>query len=70
MRARLLLRKQDQLSELEKSLEEIDSQESCPLFLGMTRCDRNEDRNTILSKIDRALVDYGMILILSEPLGD
>jgi hypothetical protein len=60
LRARLLLLKQDKLSMLEQQLEEIDATESAPLFLGSSRDDKNEERSSTLSEIDRALADYGM----------
>lgn len=59
LRARLLLMKQDRLSMLEKQLEQIDWEEVSPLFLGMSRCDKNTDRLNTLSEIDVALDDYG-----------
>jgi hypothetical protein len=59
LRARLLLIKQDELSKLEKDLEEIDQEESRVLFLGSIRSDCNEDRKKVLSKIGPALKEYG-----------
>ncbi|KAI9859984.1 MAG: hypothetical protein M1813_006331 [Trichoglossum hirsutum] len=43
---------------LEQQLEEIDANESAPLFLGSSRDDKNEERSSTLSEIDRALADY------------
>ncbi|KAI9771000.1 MAG: hypothetical protein M1840_002704 [Geoglossum simile] len=58
LRARLLLLKQDKLSILEQQLEKIDAHESAPLFLGSSRDDKNDERSSTLSEIDRALADY------------
>ena len=60
LRTRLLLLKQDKLSILEQQLEKIDRNEHSPLFLGSSRDDRNEERSSKLSEIDKALADYGM----------
>ena len=61
LRARLLLLKQDRLSMLEQRLDQVDQQETSPLFLGMSRCDRNTDRLCLLSDIESCLADYGII---------
>lgn len=45
---------------LEQQLEEIDANESAPLFLGSSRDDKNEERSSTLLEIDRVLADYGM----------
>ncbi|KAI0852640.1 hypothetical protein F5Y00DRAFT_258490 [Daldinia vernicosa] len=58
LRARILLRKQDQLSVLEHELDQIDKQETSLLFLGKNRCDQNPGRLSTLSKIEAALADY------------
>ncbi|OTA56922.1 hypothetical protein K449DRAFT_387314 [Hypoxylon sp. EC38] len=58
LRARLLLRKQDNLSILEERLENIDRNECNPLRLGSYRRDNNEERQSVLSEIDKALSDY------------
>jgi hypothetical protein len=60
LRARLLLLKQDRLSVLEKQLEKIDREETAILFLGSSRSDSNEKRNSVLSEIDTVLADYGV----------
>lgn len=44
---------------LEQRLDEIDQNESSLLFLGKSRCDKNDDRMSILSQIESCLVDYG-----------
>lgn len=59
LRARLLLLKQDNLAVLEQQLDQIDEQESIHLFLGKSRCDANERRLSILSKIELELANYG-----------
>ncbi|OSS51608.1 hypothetical protein B5807_03238 [Epicoccum nigrum] len=58
LRARIVLLKQDKLSVLEQRLERIDQEETSLLFLGKSRCDRNEDRLSTLSEIEAALADY------------
>ena len=61
LRARLLLLKQDRLSLLEKQLVEIDEKETTLLHLGCCRSDDNSNRRSVLSEIDCALADYGML---------
>lgn len=63
LRTRLLLLKQDKLSQLEEQLENIDAydEEDAPLFLGSYRRDQNDQRHEVLEKIDEALKDYGII---------
>ena len=61
LRARLLFLKQDKLSMLEEQLERIDSVERAALFLGSSRDDTNDERRAVLSDIDAALADYGMV---------
>ncbi|KAJ5489859.1 hypothetical protein N7453_010684 [Penicillium expansum] len=62
LRARVLLLKQDKISLLEQKLDQLDEQESCPLFLGKSRNDKNLDRRTVLSEIDSCLTDYDNFL--------
>ncbi len=59
LRARLLLLKQDKVTLLEQKLDEIDDQEGYPLFLGMSRSDKNTSRASVLSEIESCLADYG-----------
>jgi hypothetical protein len=59
LRARLLLLKQDRLSVLEQKLEQVDHEETSPLFLGKSRCDRNSERISLLSDIESCLANYG-----------
>ena len=63
IRARLLFVKQDHLSMLEERLNEIDHSEPRKMFLGNLRRDKNESRKSILDSMDKALRDYGKILI-------
>ncbi|KAK1993570.1 hypothetical protein LX36DRAFT_693638 [Colletotrichum falcatum] len=58
VRARLLLLKQDRLVTLEERLDEIDRQETSPLFLGRSRSDRNQERDSLLSEFNACLADY------------
>src|SRR5215471_6461583 len=50
LRAHLLLLKLDRLSMLEKKLETIDKEETAILFLGGSRSDSSEKRNSVLSE--------------------
>lgn len=61
LRSRLLLLKQDKISQLEQRLDRIDLSETAPLFLGSSRDDRNAERAATLSELDKALEDYGTI---------
>ncbi|KAI8711118.1 hypothetical protein NCS52_01487200 [Fusarium sp. LHS14.1] len=58
LRARLLLLKQDKLTDLEQRLEQIDREEETLLFLGRSRIDGNKSRLSTLSEIETALADY------------
>ncbi|KAB8215676.1 hypothetical protein BDV33DRAFT_227436 [Aspergillus novoparasiticus] len=58
LRARVLLLKQDRLSLLEQQLDKLDQEESCDLFLGRSRNDKNLERITTLAEIDSCLTDY------------
>lgn len=46
---------------LEKQLERIDREETAALFLGSSRCDKNTERSSVLSNIDAALAEYGVL---------
>lgn len=59
MRARLLLLKRDEISELEMQLDQIDREEPRRLFLGSRRRDTNLGRRQVLARLDTALADYG-----------
>ncbi|KAI1825595.1 hypothetical protein F4861DRAFT_500915 [Xylaria intraflava] len=62
LRVRLLLLKQDKLSQLEKRLEKIDQEHTGQLSLGSSRKDFSEERKEILSNIDEALADYDALI--------
>jgi hypothetical protein len=62
VRSRLLLLKQDKISQLEEQLQEIDENESAPLFLGYSRRDRNDERNRVLQELEVTLAEYGVLL--------
>ena len=61
LRSKVLLLKQDNLCQLQQQLDDIDQNETLPLFLGKSRGDRNTDRTSLLSEISKSLDDYGMI---------
>ncbi|CAI0654757.1 unnamed protein product, partial [Colletotrichum noveboracense] len=58
LRARILLLKQDHLSVLEERLDQLDENEESPLFLGKSRCDKNEARRSLLREMELCLADY------------
>ncbi len=60
VRARLLLRKQDQIVTLERRLEHLDQTEHRRLFLASLRHDVNPDREGVLNELDKTLLEYGM----------
>ncbi|KAI1386849.1 uncharacterized protein F4822DRAFT_431717 [Hypoxylon trugodes] len=62
VRARLLLMKQNRVSDLESKLERIDTQEQRPLFLGTFQADGNTERRQTLEALDRALAEYDALL--------
>jgi hypothetical protein len=45
---------------LEKRIDEIDESEPRALFLGKSRCDRNQERISLLAEADQRLAEYGM----------
>ena len=59
LRARLLLLKQDRISQLETKLKRLDENEDCEIFLASSRDDSNHDRLQLLADLDSALADYG-----------
>jgi hypothetical protein len=59
LRSRLLLIKQDKLSDLERQLRRVDEQETDSLRLATCRDDDNAERIALISKIDHALSEYG-----------
>ncbi|KAJ4394316.1 hypothetical protein N0V93_003533 [Gnomoniopsis smithogilvyi] len=68
LRTRLLLHKQDELAVLEGKLDEIDRQETKPLFLGNLRRDTNGDRQRLMQQIDTALKEYDTLLERHEKM--
>ncbi|KAI0436947.1 hypothetical protein F4803DRAFT_566438 [Xylaria telfairii] len=62
LRSRILYLKQDKLVQLEQQLDNLDQNETSPLFLGMSRCDRNTARTSALSQISVLLDDYDCFL--------
>ncbi|KAK8880192.1 hypothetical protein PGQ11_001486 [Apiospora arundinis] len=66
LRVRLLLSKQDELSALEKQLNDVDRKEKKPLFLGALRSDANSERRRLLSNIDVALAEYDALAERNE----
>jgi hypothetical protein len=67
LRARLLLLKQDRLSQLEAKLDELDQNEKFPLFLGVSRRDANSERAALVAEIDSQLEDYGAYKVVPGP---
>ncbi|KAK8126735.1 uncharacterized protein PG998_002494 [Apiospora kogelbergensis] len=57
-RARMLLYKQDIISQLEARLERVDRDETKPLFLGSRRRDANLDRQAVMNQLDIAMKEY------------
>lgn len=53
-----MLLNQDKLCVLEQKLEKIDQEETSPLFLGMSRLDRNPAKQDVLSEIESSLAEY------------
>lgn len=56
--------KQDRITCLEEQLDKVDQDEPLPVFLGKSRGDTNSERLSILSQIESAIADYGMLVIL------
>jgi hypothetical protein len=54
--------KQDEISVLEESLDNIDSSEECELFLGCKRRDANPARQEVLRQLKISLAEYGICL--------
>lgn len=57
---RLLLIKQDQISQLEKKLHDIDANEEAELYLGSCRLDANSQRAEVLQQLEAAFSVYGL----------
>ncbi|KAF2726708.1 hypothetical protein EJ04DRAFT_582518 [Polyplosphaeria fusca] len=62
VRLRLLLVKQDEIVELESSLDQIDTQEKRALFLGCRRRDTNNERQELLSKMRISISEYDSMM--------
>ncbi|ORY15932.1 hypothetical protein BCR34DRAFT_557864 [Clohesyomyces aquaticus] len=67
-RMRLLLAKQDAVSQLEVELRDLDRNEEAELFLGSMRLDRNAVRQSVLQKLDAAFKDYDDFLLRSTQI--
>ncbi|TVY84244.1 hypothetical protein LSUE1_G001354 [Lachnellula suecica] len=61
-RLRLLLLKQDEIFVLEKTLDDIDTNEECELFLGCKRRDANPARQEVLGKLKTSLAEYDTMM--------
>ena len=59
VRMRLILYKQDQITQLEAELHAIDNKEKKLIFLGARRKDQNQERAAKLQQLDTALIEYG-----------
>lgn len=46
---------------LEKQAERIDREETAALFLGSSWCDKNTKRSSVLSNLDAALAESGVL---------
>ena len=60
LRMRMLLHKQDKVTQLEQKLNKIDLDEKIPAFLGCRRKDTNIEREKVFMDLDIALGIYGM----------
>jgi hypothetical protein len=54
-----LLLKQDEIFVLDKTLDDIDTNEECELFLGCKRRDANPARQEVLERLKTSLAEYG-----------
>jgi hypothetical protein len=54
---------------LEEELDQIDRDEPRLLFLGNLRRDKNDERKTVISKIDKELESYGTLRYQLSPCG-
>ena len=59
VRMRLQLLKQDEVSRLEEELNAVDRCEKRELFLGSCRRDTNQDRLAVVTRLEKALAEYG-----------
>ena len=61
LHARILLHKQDALTELEQRLTDLDTNDANQFFLNSRRSDRNTARISLLDEIDTKLKEYGKV---------
>lgn len=61
LHTRILLHKQDALTELEQRLTDLDTNDANQFFLHSRRSDRNAARLSLLDEIDVKLKDYGKV---------
>ena len=61
LRLRMLLYKQDEVTQLEEKLEKLDQNDPKDLFLGNRRRDQNGERQKVLEELDKKLAAYGML---------
>lgn len=60
---RVLLHKQDVISELEQRLNALDNEETNAFFLSSRRKDQNTGRLSVLADLESKLLEYGLLLI-------
>ncbi|KAK6853664.1 hypothetical protein PG995_010476 [Apiospora arundinis] len=60
LRARMILRKQDRLAQLEGQLEEIDRHEPNPIYRCSYRRDKNPQRIKLFEELDLVMAQYGV----------
>lgn len=63
LHARVLLHKQDAISQLEQRLNGLDNEETNAFFLNSGRGDQNAARLALLAEIESTLLEYGLSLI-------
>ena len=56
---RLLLHKQDDISMLEKKLDELDNNDTNAFFLNSRRADQNAERHAVLTELESKIKEYG-----------
>ena len=62
LHARVLLHKQDVITELEQRLNSFDDEETNAFFLNSRREDKNAERLLILTNLESKLQEYGLLL--------
>ncbi|KAI1736298.1 hypothetical protein F4680DRAFT_452081 [Xylaria scruposa] len=58
IRARMILHKQDRISQLEKQLQQVDRDEARPIQLSSYRRDANPERQALFEQLDAAITQY------------